>query len=742
MAQKRTTRKAEPADDEADVPLQAILLADSFAQQFRPITDERPKVLLPLVNVPMIDYALEWLASAGVAEVFVFCCAHAKQVTSYLEHSNWSNQPNFTLSIIESRDCVSAGDALRVIDQRNVIRGDFVLITGDTVCNMSLKEVLKEHQERSKKDKMAVMTMVIRRSKPVPLLHQTRLGNEELLWVIDPSSKQLLYYDTLKEACGSGTAKQHSLARQVVLERSLLEDRTAVQLRADIQDCHIDICSPEVLALLTDNFDYQHLRRDFVKGLLSDEVMGNKIYTFEIFGQYAARVDNLRAYDVISKDIIQRWTYPMVPDIRFASPGKGIKVGRRNVYREDGVTLAQTASIGPSTVVGTATIIGDKTIIRNSVIGRGCTIGKNVIIEGSHVWNNVTIGDNAQIQSAVICDGAIVKPRAILEPGVVLSFKVIVGEKFTVPAYSKISLIHQSSEEDSSDEELEYGEADRGDVAESPPSHDGEVVNGSPGHLGVEHPEGPKWNPSEVGVGGIGSKWSTGQEEEWRRSVATIPKEKIQEIAARDEEGELEDAAQDLMVLPSSDKAAELEVDEEADEEDDYAYFQREVEDTFRRAVTGESGAQQDYVVLEINALKLADNRSFSDCSGAMFRALLNLAFEKPHTDPRELLQNVKQVVLEWGSLLRKFIKHQDDEMEVLLKFEEICLSENREFAPIFSLVVQDLYDKDIITEDAIVAWASEKEGGDEVDKLFVKQCEKFIQWLQDAEEDDSDDDT
>jgi translation initiation factor eIF-2B subunit epsilon len=106
-----------------------------------------------------------------------------------------------------------------------------VLITGDTVSNMSLKEVLKEHQERSKKDKLAVMTMVIRRSKPLPLLHQTRLGNDELLLVVDPSTKQLLYYDTLKEASG----KQSSLSRQLVIERSLLENRPTVELRADIQ---------------------------------------------------------------------------------------------------------------------------------------------------------------------------------------------------------------------------------------------------------------------------------------------------------------------------------------------------------------------------------------------------------------------------------------------------------------------------------------------------------------------------
>jgi translation initiation factor eIF-2B subunit epsilon len=40
-------------------------------QRFRPISVERPKVLMPLVNVPMLDYTLEWLASAGVEEARV-----------------------------------------------------------------------------------------------------------------------------------------------------------------------------------------------------------------------------------------------------------------------------------------------------------------------------------------------------------------------------------------------------------------------------------------------------------------------------------------------------------------------------------------------------------------------------------------------------------------------------------------------------------------------------------------------
>jgi len=38
------------------------------------------------------------------------------------------------------------------------------------------------------------------------------------------------------------------------------------------------------------------------------------------------------------------------------------------------------------------------------------------------------------------------------------------------------------------------------------------------------------------------------------------------------------------------------------------------------------------------------------------------------------------------------------------------------------------LYDKDVVSEDAIMRWAEEKEHADESDKVFVKQSEAFIQ--------------
>ena len=62
------------------------------------------------------------------------------------------------------------------------IHEDFVLITGDTVSNMSLTQELQEHKDRREKDNNAVMTMVIKRSKPSPITHQSQLGIDELLW--------------------------------------------------------------------------------------------------------------------------------------------------------------------------------------------------------------------------------------------------------------------------------------------------------------------------------------------------------------------------------------------------------------------------------------------------------------------------------------------------------------------------------------------------------------------------------
>ncbi|KAL4302598.1 hypothetical protein GQ457_10G014180 [Hibiscus cannabinus] len=718
-AQKKgaTARVAEDSEVVARHSLQAILLADSFTTKFRPITLERPRVLLPLVNIPMIDYTLAWLESAGVEEVFVFCCAHSKQVIDYLGSSGWSSKPKFSVTTIEANDSISAGDALRLIYERQVIDGDFVLISGDTVSNMLLTQALEEHKERRKRDANAIMTMVVQHSKPSPITQQSRLGTDELFMAINPDTKQLLYYED-KAEYSKGF---------ISLDKTLIADNPSIVLHNDKQDCYIDICSEEVLSLFTDNFDYQHLRRHFVKGLLLDDILGYKIFTHEIHSSYAARIDNFRSYDTISKDIIQRWTYPFVPDILCGS--SAIKLERQGIYRASEVTQSRSAQVGSFTVIGQGTKIGNNTKISHSVIGEGCSIGSNVTIEGSYIWNDVTIEDGCKLSHAIVCDGVKMKLGAVLEPGVVLSVKVVVGEQFVVPAYSMVSLIQQPTQQDS-DEELEYAENSSGTVEIPSDKLNGEIASDL---------SDTRYGPTpELGTGGVGYIWSIfegAHDEEWRHSVAPIPTDKVAKIMLDKDEDE------ELLTQDGNALVEELKSDSEDDDNegsrDDYASFEKEVEATFLRAV--HENVKVDHAVLEMNGLRLSYNIAAVDCAGAIFYSMMKLAVESLHSSASELQRNAMEVITTWQKLLKSFLHDIDEEIEVILKFEEICLESAKEFSPLFSQILHLLYDKEILQEDAILRWADEKEGADESDKMFLKRSEKFIQWLREAEEEEED---
>jgi translation initiation factor eIF-2B subunit epsilon len=64
--------------------------------------------------------------------------------------------------------------------------------------------------------------------------------------------------------------------------------------------------------------------------------MGYKIFVHEIRSDYAARIDNFRSYDTVSKDIIHRWTYPLVPDVmNFGNTAT--KLERQGIYRASGM---------------------------------------------------------------------------------------------------------------------------------------------------------------------------------------------------------------------------------------------------------------------------------------------------------------------------------------------------------------------------------------------------------------------
>lgn len=55
----------------------------------------------------------------------------------------------------------------------------------------------------------------------------------------------------------------------------------------------------QVLSLFQDNFDYGDIRRDFVHGVLTSDLLMKNIYCYIAKEGYAARVQDTRSYDAI-----------------------------------------------------------------------------------------------------------------------------------------------------------------------------------------------------------------------------------------------------------------------------------------------------------------------------------------------------------------------------------------------------------------------------------------------------------
>lgn len=138
------------ADVQRETQLQAVIFAEFGTDPFLPITLEKPKVFLPVANVPMIEYAMEALVSSSVQEIIVFCWQHYASMKSYIDDvSRISKQ--ISVRCITSCNCLTVGDTLRDIDLQQLIQSSpFILMSGDVITNINLKIAIATHQKIKK----------------------------------------------------------------------------------------------------------------------------------------------------------------------------------------------------------------------------------------------------------------------------------------------------------------------------------------------------------------------------------------------------------------------------------------------------------------------------------------------------------------------------------------------------------------------------------------------------------------
>jgi translation initiation factor eIF-2B subunit epsilon len=411
-----TRRSRNNEDLKPEDFLQAVVIADSFNVRFMPLTNDKPRTLLPLVNVPLLEYVLEFLSSGGVQRAIVFCCVRADQIKHYLQRSKWMTAPNsggMEVLTVVSDGCMSVGDALRDLEAKAIIRSDFVLVHGDLVANLKLAPIVDEHRKRRTVTKGAVMTMVYKEAPPG---HATRRLEDELVVGVDSRSQQVVGHQRLYS---HGTS-----AKRFVLQREAFDLHRSIQIRHDLLDCHISICAPTVLQLMADNFDYETID-DLVKGILvNEEVLDASVYVHAIHGlEYAARAADPTSYAAVSQDVMSRWVYPFVPDRNMTGLVEdNYMCCRHNVYLHRQVTLERGSTLVENVAVGDGSQVGENAVISRSVIGKRCRIGKNVHIEGSYLLNDVIVEDGCKIVSAILDSNVSVGMNSVITGSLIASW--------------------------------------------------------------------------------------------------------------------------------------------------------------------------------------------------------------------------------------------------------------------------------------------------------------------------------
>jgi translation initiation factor eIF-2B subunit epsilon len=755
MPKKKGGEQDDGSTAKREDPLQAVLLADAFVASFRPLSLDRPPVLSPLNNVTLLDYALDFLAGSGVAQLFVVC--RSDQVAKYLDSPTASyHTPRMQITVIQDANLSNAGDALRELDRRDLIQSDpFILMFGDTVTNVDLSVAIATHKARHKKDPTAIMTICL---KPVgaseiqegaqgTCVHHSsiRACTEDLVVGIDAQQdNRILLYD------------DHPTSATVALPCSFFSAHSEVDVHFDLMDCGIDLCSPDVLARFQDEFDYGDIRRHFVANSVAEEEEGlqNKIYAHILNkSEYAARVTDFATYAAVSRDVLRRWCWPIVPD----NLPEGYKKAYRYVMQRHYMYYEQKngkTQVGRGTIIrgtgmmGAGCSVGETCSIEQTVVGHGCQIGSKATILGSILWDNVEVESGVTIVESILANDVVIKEGAILHRGCVVGAGCIIGKGVVLPEFSRVTM-----EIDEEDDFANDWSDDEENENTGPNAGNGEIKEF---HSEVE----------VVGTDGKGRVWrpplEDGENEEMY-GLSTIELTQSQSLgfnpsglfAARmgtqsedpDNMSEGDEGQASILSGDDYDDNIEFGAPTPTNEIVGRQKGVDVVKELKSICLEYEVTSPIENLAIELNSFKFSQNASYSDCTMAAIMAILERLEISKDTKIKKLVENFTSSLKHWSPLLEKMSIGLEEEKAIILGLEA-CATGGGEMGEVlskgvtFRFFLQVMHDEEVVNEEAVLAWAAERK--EEVEdsprgKIFrAGPVQDFLEWLEDEEDDDS----
>ena len=124
--------------------MQAIILAGGKATRMRPYTDDRPKAMVEVDGVPILEHQLRWLIDNGVDRVVVSCGYKAEIIQ---DHLSSLGSLGIELTYAVEPEPLGRGGGLKFAAAcLPGKRETFLALNGDVMADFAMSELLAHHR--------------------------------------------------------------------------------------------------------------------------------------------------------------------------------------------------------------------------------------------------------------------------------------------------------------------------------------------------------------------------------------------------------------------------------------------------------------------------------------------------------------------------------------------------------------------------------------------------------------------
>lgn len=352
--------------------MKAVILAGGRGERLRPITDSRPKPLVPVLARPVMDYCLSLLAHHGVTRGYVTTHYLADQI----RHRYGGEAFGVTLSYhLETKPMGTCG-GVKLLEKELLSEELFLVMSGDALCDFDLSDAIRFHREKN-----ADVTIILSSVK-TPLEYGVVL--RDTLDRIFAFSEKPDWSETLSDLANTG----------------------------------VYILSPAVLAKIPEGktFDFA---ADLFPLLLRE---GYSLYGYKDRG-YWCDIGKIPTLYRCNLDVLQgkakTYLEPVGKTYR-SEDGEGCYFVSNSAVVERGAEIRRDTIISPHVYLAEGCQTGGAILMEKTEIKKGATVKDAILCEGCRVGEdaqippNSVLGARSVVESGAVPHGKKYPPNSVL----------------------------------------------------------------------------------------------------------------------------------------------------------------------------------------------------------------------------------------------------------------------------------------------------------------------------------------